>query len=129
MKVKRITIGMKSWEESKKELKSIFHQVGQGKPLPEEESLSFTDLETFRKCLTPKRLALLWTIAEHHPQSVRELAASVRREVKNVSDDLEYLCQVGLVEFRPSTTHGNARAPVVPYDRVDVSLDLRRRAA
>lgn len=129
MKVKRITIGMKSWEESKKELKSIFHQVGQGKPIPEEESLSFTDLKTFRKCLTPKRLALLWTIAEHHPQSVRELAALVRREVKNVSEDLEYLCQVGLIEFRPNTTHSNARAPVVPYDRVDVSLDLRRRAA
>jgi predicted transcriptional regulator len=129
MKVKRITIGIKSWEESKRELKSIFRQVGQGKPIPEEEALSFTDLETFRKCLTPKRLALLWTIAEQHPQSVRELAALVRREVKNVSGDLDYLCQVGLVEFRPSTAHGNALAPVVPYDRVDFSLDLRRKAA
>lgn len=129
MKVKRITVSIKSWKENKKELKAVFQQLGRGEPIPEEEALSFTDLETFRKCLTPKRLTLLWTIAEHHPQSVRELAALVRREVKNVSDDLDYLCQVGLVEFRPSTAHGKARAPVVPYDRVDSSLDLRCKAA
>ncbi|MGE0680572.1 MAG: hypothetical protein AB7P69_06645 [Candidatus Binatia bacterium] len=89
----------------------------------------FINLETFRKCLTPKRLALLWTVAEKRPQSVRELAALVRREVKNVSDDLDYLCQVGLVEFRPSTAYGNARTPVAPYDRVEFSLDLRRKGA
>lgn len=129
MKVKRIKVGIKSWEENKKELRAIFRRVGHREQIPAEEALYFTDLETFRKCLTPKRLALLWTVAERRPQSVRELAAMVRRELKNVSEDLEYLCRVGLVEFRPSSTHGNARAPVVPYDRVDFSLDLRRRAA
>ena len=97
--------------------------------LPAEESLFFVDIETFRKCLTPKRLTLLLeigTVAEKRPQSVRALAALLGREVKNVSGDLEYLRQVGLVEFRPSTVHGNARALVVPYDRLDLSLDLRR---
>jgi predicted transcriptional regulator len=129
MKVKRIKIGIKSWEENKRELRAIFRRVGQTEQIPEEEALYFIDLETFRKCLTPKRLALLWTVVEKRPQSVRELAALVKRELKNVSEDLEYLSQVGLVELRPSSAHGNARAPVVPYDRVDFSLDLRRRAA
>lgn len=109
MKIKQITVGVKNWEENKKELKTVFQQLGRRKHIPGDETLSFTDLETFRKCLTPKRLTLLWTVAEKCPQSVRELAALVRREVKNVSDNLEYLSQVGLVEFRPSTTHGNAR--------------------
>ena len=129
MRVKRIKVGIKSWEENKKELRAIFRRAGQGEQLPAEEAFYFADLETFRKCLTPKRLALLWTVAEKRPQSVRELASLVRRELKNVSEDLDYLCQVGLVEFHPSSAHGNARAPVVPYDRVDFSLDLRRRAA
>ena len=129
MKVKRIKIGIKSWEENKKELRGIFRQTGHGGEIPTENALYFTDLETFRKCLTPKRLELLWIVADKHPQSVRELATLVKREPKNVSEDLEYLRQVGLVEFRPSAAHGNARAPVVPYDRVDLSLDLRRRAA
>lgn len=129
MKVKRIKIGIKSWEENKKELRGIFRQTGHGGEIPPENALYFTDLETFRKCLTPKRLELLWIVADKHPQSVRALAALLKREPKNVSQDLEYLRQVGLVEFRPSAAHGNARAPVVPYDRVDLSLDLRRRAA
>jgi predicted transcriptional regulator len=129
MKVKRIKVGIKGWEENKRELREIFRRAERKEKVPAEEALYFTDLETFRKCLTPKRLELLWTVADRRPQSVRELAALVGREPKNVSEDLEYLCRVGLVEFRPSSAHGNARAPVVPYDRVDLSLDLRRRAA
>ena len=46
-----------------------------------------------------------------------------------MSEDLEYLRQVGLVEFRSSPAHGNARAPVVPYDWLDLSLALRRYIA
>ena len=129
MKVKRIKIGVKSWEEQKKELQSVFHEIAQQGKLPTEETLYFTDLEAFRKCLTPKRLELLWAVAEKHPQSMRELAILVKRELKNVSKDLDYLHQVGLVEFRSSSAHGNALAPIVPYDRVDFSLDLRPRAA
>lgn len=129
MRVKRITVGVKSWEVHKRELGAIFQRAGRGGKLPEEEALYFTDLATFRKCLTPQRIKLLWVVADQHPQSVRALAALVRREPKNVSEDLEYLCRVGLVELRPSTAHGNAKAPVVPYDRVDFSLDLRRQAA
>jgi predicted transcriptional regulator len=60
------------------------------------------------------------------PSTSRE---EMGREPKNVSEDLEYLCRVGLVEFRPSSAHGNARALIVLYDRVDLSLDLRHRAA
>ena len=129
MKVKRIKIGVKGWEENKRELREIFRRTEHEGKLPAEEALYFTDLEIFRKCLTPKRLELLWTIADKQPQSVRELAAVVKREPKNVGEDLEYLRQVGLVEFRPSTAHGNARAPVVPYDRLDFSLALRRQVA
>ncbi|MGE0823149.1 MAG: hypothetical protein AB7G75_15525 [Candidatus Binatia bacterium] len=129
MRVKRIKVGIKSWAEQKKELQAVFREVTQKGKLPTEETLYFTDLEAFRKCLTPKRLELLWAVAEKRPQSVRELATLVKRELKNVSEDLDYLSQVGLVEFRSSSAHGNALAPVVPYDRVDFSLDLRRRAA
>ncbi len=129
MKVKRIKVGIKNWDENKRELQSIFRRSGQGEPIPTENSLYFADLEAFRKCLTPKRLVLLWTVAEKRPQSVRELAGLLKRELKNVSEDVNYLHQIGLLEFRPSVVHGNARTPIVPYDRVDFSLDLRRRAA
>ena len=78
MRVKRIKVGIKSWEQNKRELRTIFRRAEHEGQIPAEEALYFTDLETFQKCLTPKRLALLWTVAEKHPQSVRELAALVK---------------------------------------------------
>jgi predicted transcriptional regulator len=49
----------------------------------------------------------------------------VRRDLKNVSDDLALLHQLGLVKFATGTGHGNARAPIVPYDEIDLTIDLR----
>ncbi|MBI4518160.1 MAG: hypothetical protein HY699_20345 [Deltaproteobacteria bacterium] len=129
MKVRRIKIGIKDWAENKRELRDVFRRLGAGKKPPAEDALYFRDIATFRRCLTPKRLELLWVIGEKRPQSVRELAAMVKREPKNVNEDLGYLASVGLVEFRPSGARGKAKAPVVPYDRVDLSLELRGEAA
>jgi len=53
----------------------------------------------------------------------------VKREPKNVNEDLDYLASVGLVEFRRGGGRGKAKAPVVPYDRVDLRLELRGQAA
>jgi predicted transcriptional regulator len=71
----------------------------------------------------------VWVIREKRPRSVRELAAMVRREPKNVNQDLEYLVSVDLVQFRRGSGRGKAKAPVVPYNRGDLSLELRGRAA
>jgi predicted transcriptional regulator len=128
MKVRRIKIGIKDWAENKRELREVFRRLGAGKK-PPEDTLYFLDLATFRRCLTPKRLELLWLIGEKRPRSVRELAAIVKREPKNVNEDLRYLVSVGLVEFRRGGGRGNAKTPVVPYDRVDLSLELRGQAA
>jgi len=127
MKARRIKIGVKSWEENKRELGHVFEQLGRGRKPPSEETLYFRDVSTFRRCLPPRRLEMLWVIAEKHPQSARELAALLSRAPKSVGADLDYLAGVGLVEFRPTGRRG--KAPVVPYDRVDLSLELRGEAA
>jgi predicted transcriptional regulator len=129
MRVRRIKIGIKTWQENTAELGAVFHQLGKGKRPPAEETLYFHDLSTFRRCLTAKRMELLWITAEKRPQSVRELAALAGREPRNVSEDLDYLSSVGLIEFRPSGGRGKAKTPIVPYDRVDLSFDLRAQAA
>jgi predicted transcriptional regulator len=99
MRAKHIKVGMKSWKENKRELQATVHQAEQRAPFPAEEALYFTDLETFRKCLTPKRLELLWTVADKHPHSVRELAAWVKREPKNVSEDWSTCVRSGWSSF------------------------------
>lgn len=129
MRIRRIKIGVKDWEDNKRELGQVFRRLGAGKRAPAEQTLYFPDIATFRRCLTPKRLELLWVIAEKCPHSVKALATMVRRESKNVMEDVDYLVSVGLVEFHRHGARGNAKALVVPYDRVDLSLELRGQAA
>ncbi len=129
MKARHIKIGIKSWEDNQRELKDVFHQVGKGRNPPTEETLYFRDVSTFRRCLTPQRLDLLWVTAEGHPQSVRELAAVLGRDPTDVQEDLDYLASVGLIEFRARGPRRKTKVPVVPYDRVDLSFELRGQAA
>ena len=50
--------------------------------------------------LTPKRLELLYSLASLRPESINDLAQKVRRDVKNVYQDLAALRALGFVSFR-----------------------------
>ncbi|MCZ6774324.1 MAG: hypothetical protein O7G83_20390 [Proteobacteria bacterium] len=90
--------------------------------------LYFESLEDLRRALTPKRMDLLVAILRQAPGAVTELAKSVNRDLKNVSEDLTLLRQLGLAEFVTATGHGNARTPVVPYDEIALTIDLQSLA-
>jgi predicted transcriptional regulator len=125
MKVRRITIGIRHPDASLREAKEVARRIQAGKKLPErEEELYFADVETLRKALSPKRLVLLWAIAEHAPRSVRELAERIGRDIKNVSQDLAFLSRLGLVELKEGR-RGAPQAPVLPYDEIDLNLRIR----
>ena len=125
MKVRRIKIGIHHPDESLREAKKVARRIQAGKKLPErEDELYFIDVNTFRKALSPKRLALLWAIAEYAPRSVRELAERIGRDIKNVSQDLAFLSRLGLVELKESR-YGAPQAPILPYDEIDVNLRIR----
>ena len=126
MKVRRIKIGIRHPEDSLKEAKSIARRIDAGEKLPErEEELYFSSVETLRRALSPKRLALLWAIAEHTPRSVRELAGQVGRNIKNVSQDLAVLSRLGLVELK-GQRRGVAHVPTLPYDEINLHIRLQR---
>jgi len=50
--------------------------------------------------LTPKRLGLLYALASLRVQSINDLAQKVRRNVKNVYQDLQALRKLGFVALR-----------------------------
>lgn len=50
--------------------------------------------------LTPKRIELLDYLANSHVESISELARKIRRDVKNVYEDLLVLRTLGLVVLR-----------------------------
>lgn len=60
--------------------------------------LSFPDMETLLTVLTPRRFALLRTLRQTGPSSVRALAGALGRDYKAVHGDVAALIANGLIE-------------------------------
>ena len=72
--------------------------------------------------ITPLRLALAQAIAEHGPESMREAARLVERDVSDVHADLKHLEVLGVLELEEGGPGGAVR-PIVPYDRIEMHID------
>src|SRR5208283_4042555 len=100
MKVKRVKIGVRSVKDVFGDVKDTVRKIEAGerlKPVTEPE-IYFASFEGVRKALTPKRLELLHIIKAEHPSSINELARLAHRDIKNVTADVKYLEQFGLIE-------------------------------
>ena len=100
MKIKKMKIEIKEIKAIFGDIKETVKKIERGEKLMpvKEPEIYFTSLEAFRKALTPKRLELLHAIKTRKPESINELARMVKRDVKNVADDIKYLKQIGLIE-------------------------------
>lgn len=83
--------------------------------------INFEDPSDLRALLTDRRIELLRSIMRNRPASIRALAERVERDVKSVHDDLQVLAEYDVVHFEQS---GRAKRPFVPYDSVQVSLEI-----
>jgi predicted transcriptional regulator len=121
MKVKKVRIGIKSVESVLEDAKATMKQLERGEPIRKEAGVYFASFEAFRKALTPKRLALLHVIKTAKPKSLSELAGLAKRDVKNVSEDVKYLEQIGFIE-----KHGDRREirPSISYDRIALEIAI-----
>lgn len=87
---------------------------GRGLSLPDEEALA--------RVFSAQNLQLIRAIAQHEPSSMRQLASIVDRDIKNVSQNLNELEGLGLVDL---VDEGRAKRPVVPYDEIEVTYPVR----
>jgi predicted transcriptional regulator len=85
------------------------------------EIISFESPEVLFRRITPKRWTLLTALQAAGPQSVRELARRVRRDVRNVHGDVRALIEIGLIERTGDTVR-------VPFDEIRAAFTLTRVA-
>ena len=83
--------------------------------------LSLPDEQALSRVFSAKNLELIRTIAEHEPGSMRETARLVDRGIKEVSQNLNELERLGLVEFEQD---GRSKRPHVWYDEIDVVIEM-----
>jgi predicted transcriptional regulator len=128
MNARRLNIGIRGAAERSQALREAMRAAARGAGVPREPELYFESVSELRAILTEKRLELLLAITRHRPASVHALAVLLQRDYKNVSTDLALLQRLGLVNLEAGR-EGRARVPVVPYDEIQVTIDLRQAHA
>ena len=87
-----------------------------------ERGLSLPDDEALARVFSAQNLQLIRAIAHHEPSSMRRLATIVDRDIKNVSQNLNELESLGLIDL---VEDGRSKRPVVPYDEINVIYPVR----
>lgn len=88
---------------------------------PEPSRLVVESLETFGKIFRATNLELLEAIAEHEPDSIRELTRLVDRHPPEVTENVRELADYGIITLEEA---GQAKRPRVWYDEIEITGDV-----
>jgi predicted transcriptional regulator len=100
MKVRKLKIGIRDFDETLQEAAQTMKAVSAGKKVrPKGHRLFFTSPEALRRFLTPKRIELIHLIRKRQPNSINELAALAHRDFKRVYEDVMSLTGAGLIDL------------------------------
>jgi len=124
MKVKKIDIGIKGLKESLKDFADTWKALERGNNIKKQEGIYFDSIDAMKAVLTNHRLLILKTIREYKPKSVYELAKILRRDLKNVRQDLRLLSEVGLVIFKETETDRRRIMPEVNYAKILLEIQV-----
>lgn len=124
MRVRNITVGIKSLRESLTEFGETVEAISRGEAVVKNEGVFFESLEAMRQVLTPKRLELLQVIRKKMPDSIYELAQITKRDLKNVQDDVGLLSRMGLISLTRAKTAKKRLIPRVGYDQLRLQIPM-----
>lgn len=117
-------IRIRSLGDALEGFRETWKALEQGKKVTREGGAYFTSLEAARRILTPKRLQLLRAIRQESPGSIYHLARLVRRDVKNVQEDVRALAELGLVSLKKlrGASGRHVIIPQVKYTEIEVRI-------
>jgi predicted transcriptional regulator len=124
MKVKKIDIGIKSLSDNLRDFAAAWKKLEAGKEIGKDEGVYFDSIDTMRAVLTNNRLLVLKTIREKQPSSVYELAKLLKRDLKNVNQDLRMLSELGLVTLEKIETDRKRIVPHVDYGKILLEIPV-----
>jgi predicted transcriptional regulator len=123
MKIKHITLKVKTLDEMAADFKRTWKEAGKAKSVSEaDETICFDSVEDMQKFLSPERIRLLRMVHERTPKSIYELAKMLGRDRKNVTEDVKILEGVGLIERKVSKSGKEKVELVVDYDRIQMDI-------
>ena len=121
---KTLTIKIKPVGEAMADFRETFRALETGRHVTRREGVYFTSIEAARNLLTPSRLALLRAVRTKRPHSIYELAKTLKRDFKNVQEDLRILERYGLVRVTKSRGSRRARVPEALFGEIALRIAI-----
>ncbi len=125
--MKTVTFSITPLDEVADDFAKTFEAVRTGRRIPKQSKneVGFTSIEAVRNFLTRERLALMRTIRSRHPASLYELAKMVKRDFKNVQEDIGILVRHGLVRIS-SEPRGKrkVKVPQVLFEEIALKIAI-----
>jgi predicted transcriptional regulator len=119
MKKRDFQVGIKPHDKVMEELGNLARRIDKGDyPDTPVERVYFNDARTFFRNITPRRFDLLDELHSQGEMSINALAKLLRRNYKNVHDDVKALEEIGLIEKQENGLYS------VPWDEVKTTLKL-----
>lgn len=103
------------------QLEEALAALDRGETPPPHLEVVYHDAADVHRVTRPKSLELLRAIVQHRPDSIRETARLVERDVSQVHRNLTELEELHLLDL---VDDGQAKRPVVWYDAIDIDLPL-----
>lgn len=111
MKLKTISIQIKSLDEALDEFVEIASAVKKGHKVTPKKGTYIADPETARAIFTESRLKIIQLLKTKAPDSIYALAKILKRDFKNVYDDVLFLAEIGLISLKESRKGRKQKKP------------------
>ncbi len=122
--MKAKTIQIKSVEQGLKDFARTAKAVSAGSSIKKQQGTFFATPGAVRKVLTGNRLELLKAIKQHKPGSLYALAKLTGRDLKNVSQDIGFLVELGLVDLGKPHGVRKQRQPHLLSDNIYLKIAI-----
>lgn len=108
----KTVVGVESFAEMKARKEARAVRLTAGERVKAERRITFENSADLFSCITPERIRLI-EAAREVPQSVTELAKSLRRQRAAVHRDVKALAEYGLIALRRQKNPGHGQIQVV----------------
>lgn len=115
------TLHVRFCESDDERLEDALDALDRGEHPEPHFEVVYHDPADVHRVTRPKSLELLRTIVQHEPESIRETAWVVGRDVRQVHRNLSELEALHLIEL---VQDGQSKRPYVWYDAIDIDLPL-----
>jgi predicted transcriptional regulator len=123
--MKTVTFSIRSLGDVADDFAKTFDAVRTGRRVQSRDEVGFTSIEAARNFLTRERLALMRTIRTRHPGSLYELAKMVKRDFKNVQEDIGILERHGLVRIsKQPRGKRQVKVPQVLFEEIALKIAI-----